>query len=69
MVLGGGIANVSFELYRNLPSNISLLADFIPTHRLNLYWDLSGSFLWFFIFPEGFVTACELLIVTTGVVE
>lgn len=69
MVLAGGISNVSFESYGNLPSNVSLLADFLPTERLNFYWDLNGYFLRYFFFPVGCETACELLVVTTGVVE
>jgi len=68
MVLAGGTANVSFELYGNLPTNVSLLADFLSTDRLNFYRGVCGSFLKFIFFPVGCVTACELL-VTTGVVE
>jgi len=48
MVLAGGISNVSFELYGNLLSNVSLLADFLPTERLNFYWGLNGYFLRYF---------------------
>jgi hypothetical protein len=51
MVLARGISSVSFELYGTSPSNISLLADFLLTDRLNFYWDVSGSFLRYFYFP------------------
>jgi hypothetical protein len=68
MVLAGGIVNVSFGSYGNSLSNVSLLADFLPTDRLNFYRGVCGSFLRYFFFPVGCVTACELL-VTTAVVD
>jgi hypothetical protein len=38
-----GISKISFELYHNLPSNVSFLADFLPTQ--NFYWGVFSSLL------------------------